>query len=210
MPGTLIQINRSSGGIPKRPALGPVPVTRAGLEGDDHRNLKYHGGPDKAILMVAVEVLDDLKTKGFPVFPGAIGENLTVTGLDPGNWRSGQRYRIGDEVVIELTTLRTPCANLDVYNPGIKATLYDAKCKAGNPETPNWARGGFYARVIHEGLLVPGAPVTLESESCRLSNPVMRPDNPPEHPLRQDLPQRSRSLLMPVRHRHPFRRNPRH
>ncbi len=166
MSGTLLQINRSPGGILKRPALGLVPVTRAGLEGDDHRNLKYHGGPDKAVLMVALETLDDLKAKGYPVFPGAIGENLTVTGLDPANWRSGQRYRIGDEVVIELTTLRTPCSNLDVYNPKIKTELYDANCKAGNPNTPVWARGGFYGRVIHEGLLIPGAPVTLESESC--------------------------------------------
>lgn len=166
MNGTVIQINRSAGGIPKRPALGVVKLTREGLEGDGHRNLKYHGGPNKAVLMVSAETLDELKGAGYPVFPGAIGENLTVTGLDPARWRSGQRYRIGDEVVIELTTLRTPCSNLDVYKPEIKAELYDSKCKAGDPGTPKWARGGFYARVIHEGLLVPGAPVTLESEAC--------------------------------------------
>ena len=148
MPGIVIQINRSSGGLPKRPALGPVTVTREGLEGDDHRNLKYHGGPDKAVLMLALETLDDLKAKGFPIFPGGLGENLTVSGLDPAQWRSGQRYRLGEDVVIELTTLRTPCSN------------------AGDPPTPQWARGGFYGRVIHGGLLVPGSGVALESEAC--------------------------------------------
>jgi len=66
--------------------------------------------------------------------------------------------------VIELTTLRMPCLNLDVYGPAIKSELYDSRCKAGDPDTEKWARGGFYARVIHEGLVVPGAPVTLESE----------------------------------------------
>lgn len=166
MPGILIQINRSPGGLPKRPALGPVTVAREGLEGDDHRNLKYHGGPDKAVLMLALETLDDLKAKGFSVFPGALGENLTVTGLDPGQWRSGKRYRLGEDVVIELTTLRTPCSNLDVYKSDMKAELYDARCKAGDPTTARWARGGFYARVIHGGLLGTGAAVTLESEAC--------------------------------------------
>ena len=166
MPGIVIQINRSSGGLPKRPALGPVTVTREGLEGDDHANLKYHGGPDKAVLMLALETLDDLKAKGFPIFPGGLGENLTVSGLDPAQWRSGQRYRPGEDVVIELTTLRTPCSNLNVYNSGIKAELYDARCKAGDPTTPKWARGGFYGRVIHGGLLVPGSAVALESETC--------------------------------------------
>ena len=45
-----------------------------------------------------------------------------------------------------------------------KKDIYDARCKAGDPDTPKWAKAGFYARVVHEGLVVPGAPVTLESE----------------------------------------------
>ncbi|HXJ40074.1 MAG TPA: MOSC domain-containing protein [Bryobacteraceae bacterium] len=164
MPGILTHINRSNGGLPKLVVSAPVVLTPEGLEGDRHRNLKYHGGPDKAVLMLAAEHLEYLKQKGFAVFPGALGENLTVSGLDPARWRSGQRYRLGDDPIIELTTLRVPCLNLDVYDPAIKTELYDAACKAGNPDSPNWARGGFYARVIRAGLLVPGAPVTLESE----------------------------------------------
>jgi len=164
MTGRLVQINRSPGGLPKRPVEGPLMVTREGLEGDRHRNLKYHGGPNKAVLMIAAENLEELKDRGYRIVAGSLGENLTVEGLDFRRWRAGQRYRIGEDLVIELTTLRTPCLNLDVYDPAIKAELYDARCKAGNPDTPRWARGGFYARIVHEGLVVAGAPVTLESE----------------------------------------------
>src|SRR4051794_25514472 len=166
MSGILTHISRSNGGLPKLVISGPVLLQPGGVEGDRQRNLKYHGGPDKAVLMLASEYLDDLKTRGFAVYPGALGENLTVSGLEPARWRAGQRYRIGDDPIIELTTLRVPCYNLDVYDPAIRAELYDRACRAGNPESPKWARGGFYARVIRAGLLVPGAPVTLQSESC--------------------------------------------
>ncbi len=162
--GTLMQISRSPGGLPKRPIEGPVMLNREGVEADWQRNRKYHGGPDKAVLMISAEVLDDLAAKGFTVYPGALGENLTVSGLDPANWRSGQRYAIGEDAVIELTTLRTPCDNLLPYGNGIHAELYDAKCKARNPDTPRWARGGFYARVVHRGLLVPGSQIVLQSD----------------------------------------------
>ncbi len=71
-----------------------------------------HGGPKQAVLMASAEVIDDLAARGFPVYYGAIGENLTVSGLDPHMWRAGQRYRVGMDAVIELTKRRTPCLNL--------------------------------------------------------------------------------------------------
>ena len=70
----------------------------------------------------------------------------------------------GDEAVIEFTTLRAPCANLNPYGPGIHGELYDAQCKAGDVTAAHWAHGGFYARVIHAGLISAGVPVILESE----------------------------------------------
>lgn len=164
MTGILTHICRSNGGIPKQVVPGPVMLTPEGVEGDRHRNLKYHGGPDKAVLMIDSDTLDDLRAAGYSVYPGALGENLTVSGLDRSRWRTGQRYSIGDGPIIELTTLRVPCLNLDIYGPPIKKEMYDSACKAGNPDTPRWARGGFYARVIRGGLLVPGAPITLQSE----------------------------------------------
>jgi MOSC domain-containing protein YiiM len=162
--GILKQINRSPGGLPKRAVDGPVMLRKLGIEGDLHRNMVVHGGTDKAVLMASAEFLDGLIAKGFPVFYGAIGDNLTVSGLDPHLWRAGQRWRIGDDVTIELTALRGPCSNLHVYGVAIQRELYDAQCKAGDVRAPHWAHGGFYARIIREGLICAGVPVLLESD----------------------------------------------
>jgi MOSC domain-containing protein YiiM len=164
MHGYLKQINRSNGGLPKRVVPNPVMLHHEGVEWDRHRNLKRHGGPDKAVLMIAAGLIDSLADRGFPVFYGALGENLTVSDFDPHLWRAGQRYRVGPDAVIELTVLREPCANLHVYGPPIKSELYDAQCKSGDIASPHWAHGGFYARVIHTGLIFTGAPVILESD----------------------------------------------
>ncbi len=164
--GVLKQINRSNGGLPKRAVNGAVLLSEDGVPGDRQRNLKYHGGPAKAVLMISAEFVDCLQQRGFPVFYGALGENLTVSGLDPHMWRAGQRYGIGDTAVIELTTLRTPCVNLDVYGAPIKRELYDAQCKAGDFTSAHWANGGFYARVVRFGLIFPDAPVILLSDAA--------------------------------------------
>ncbi len=141
-------------------------LSQACVEGDRWNNPRFHGGPDKAVLMAAAELIDDLAARGFPVCYGAIGENLTVAGLDPHLWRIGQRYRLGGEAVIELTKLRTPCASLDVYGPAIKAELYDARCKAKDTTSPHWGQGGFYARVIRPGIIQAGDEIILESDAA--------------------------------------------
>ena len=164
MRGILKQINRSNGGLPKRAVDGPAMLGELGIEGDRQRNLKFHGGPDKAVLMIAAEFIDELTAMGYPVYYGALGENLTVAGLDPHLWREGQRYRIGDDAVLELTRLRSPCLNLIPYGPGIGNELYDARCKTRDVTSPKWGNGGFYARVVRQGLLVAGAAVVLESD----------------------------------------------
>lgn len=162
--GVLRQINRSIGGVPKLALAGPVMVTETGVEGDQQSDLRHHGGPFKAVLMIAAEVIEDLAARGFTVYPGALGENFTVAGLDPAMWRGGQQYRIGADVVIELTTLREPCSNLFSYGRYIGEELYDARCKNGDITSPHWARGGFYARVVQGGVIAAGSPVELISD----------------------------------------------
>jgi len=160
--GRIIQINISGGGMPKR-AIASGNLTTAGFEGDSWAHPQLHGGPGKAVLMIAGETVELLRAKGFPVYPGALGENLTTEGLLPARWRMGQQYMVG-EAIIELTTLREPCSGLNVYGPSIKKEIYDSLVKAGNPDTPRWALGGFYARVVHPGLVFPGTVISLLSE----------------------------------------------
>jgi MOSC domain-containing protein YiiM len=162
--GIVKQINRSRGGLPKLPVEGIVRLTAEGVEGDWQRNRKHHGGPDKAVLMIAAEAVEELAAQGYPVANGSLGENLTVSGMDRHNWRTGQRYRVGDGCVIELTAPRVPCLNLDSYGAGIKTELYDAACRAKDVTSPRWANGGFYARVLREGFVFAGASIELTEE----------------------------------------------
>ena len=110
--------------------------------------------PRKAILLVTIEGIDELISQGFPLFPGALGENLTTRGLDRRALRIGQRFQAG-EAAIELTTIRTPCATLDVYGSGIQAAMYDARVQKGDPESQRWGLSGFYASVVQPGTFAP-------------------------------------------------------
>jgi len=151
--GSIVQINVSPGGIPKRPIAEAI-VTAAGIQGDGWAHPQIHGGPNQALLLIGSEAIPELVAQGFPLFPGALGENLTTVGLDRRLLRAGQRYRAG-EVMLELTKLRAPCDTLSVYGPGIQRAVYDAQASAGDASSPRWALGGFYARVLQAGTLRP-------------------------------------------------------
>lgn len=159
----VVQINISPGGIPKK----SVPVGRAvfgRIEGDDWNDRRYHGWPDQAVCLFSVELIEELKIEGFPLFPGALGENLTTRGLDFHKVRIGEVYRVGAEVEIGITKIRVPCRTITVYGEGIMKTMYDLEVKEGNVHTPKWGRSGFYAEVLKEGVIHPGDPVELMEE----------------------------------------------
>jgi len=151
--GSIVQINISPGGIPKRP-IAEAEVTPEGIRGDSWAHPQFHGGPQQALLLITSEGIAELIEQGYPLHAGALGENLTVTGLDRRQMRIGQRYRVG-EVLIELTKMRAPCATLKVYGPSIGQAVYDHQVKAGDASSPRWGLGGFYARVLHGGVVRP-------------------------------------------------------
>lgn len=158
MTGTVVQVSVSKGGIPKR-AIPSGTLTEIGIAGDAWR-YPFHGGRRKAILVIAIEGIDELVARGFALFPGALGENLTTRGLDRRELRLGQRFRVG-AAAIELVRIRTPCATLDVYGPGIQGAIYDATVQAGDPSSDRWGLSGFYASVIQPGLISVGDSIAL-------------------------------------------------
>jgi len=153
MTGSIVQINVSPGGIPKRPTA-EAEVTPEGIRGDSWAHPQIHGGPRQALLLITSEGIEELIGQGYPLYAGALGENLTVAGLDRREMRIGQRYRAG-EVLIELTKIRSPCATLDVFGPAIKQAVYDAQVNAGDVSSPRWGLSGFYARVLRAGVVRP-------------------------------------------------------
>jgi MOSC domain-containing protein YiiM len=102
--GSILQINISRGGVPKRPVSESV-ATPLGLEGDVCAHPEIHGGPRQAVLLIASEAVEELIARGYPLFFGALGENFTTRGLDRRAFRLGQRFRLGG-AVIELTKVR--------------------------------------------------------------------------------------------------------
>jgi MOSC domain-containing protein YiiM len=151
--GSIVQVNASPGGIPKWPISSGM-LTPLGLAGDACAHPEIHGGPKQAVLMIASEVIDELKSLGYPVFYGALGENLTTRGLDRRQLRIGQQLRAGG-AIIEITKVRGPCASLDIYGPAIKQEIYDTQVNAGDPTSPRWGMSGFYARVLQPGHVRP-------------------------------------------------------
>jgi MOSC domain-containing protein YiiM len=160
MTGTIVQVNVSRGGVPKH-AIPSGDLTPAGVAGDSWR-YRFHGGPKQAVLLITLEGIEELVAQGFPLYPGALGENLTTRGLDRRALRFGQRLQVGG-ATIELTKARQPCATLNVYGTGVQAAMYDARVAKGDPESPLWGLSGFYASVAQPGTVRPGDAVTLVS-----------------------------------------------
>jgi MOSC domain-containing protein YiiM len=109
--GTIHQISVSDGGVPKL-AVPEAEVAVGGLEGDRQRDRRNHGGPDRAICLFSLDVIERLRVEGHPIAPGTAGENITVSGVDWGLMQPGTRLRLGDRVLLEVTRFTTPCTNI--------------------------------------------------------------------------------------------------
>ena len=100
--------------IDKRPVAGPVQVSATGLDGDQQLS-RAHGGTDRAVYAYANEDAQWWGAAlGRDIPPGLFGENLRTTGLDVNAARIGDRWRVGDGVLLEVRMPRTPCENLSM------------------------------------------------------------------------------------------------
>ncbi|NED01180.1 MOSC domain-containing protein [Streptomyces sp. SID6648] len=148
-------------GIDKRPVEGPVEVRDpgpkgvggSGLSGDAVSDLRHHGGSDQAVYAFAREDLDDWERElgGKRLANGVFGENFTTLGLDVSGALIGERWRVGADLVLEVTSGRIPCRTF-----------------AEHVGEQGWVkrftqRGvtGAYLRVIEPGTVRAGDPVEI-------------------------------------------------
>ena len=139
--GTLVSINVSKGGVPKRP-LKSCWISEKGLEGDRQRDLEYHGGPTRALCLYSQDLIDALRAEGHPISAGTIGENFTVSGVPWSEMVPGAQFDVG-EVRVELTDYAVPCNNIAGSFAGRRMVRVSQKVH------PGWSR--LYARVLKEG-----------------------------------------------------------
>ena len=152
MHGRIFQLNSSTGGVPKLPVREAI-VTELGLADDAHNFPDIHGGPERALCLYSLERILELQTEGHPIFPGAIGENVTISGLDWEKVQPGDRLQLGDEVLIEITKFTTPCNSME---PSFLDGNYARLSQKANP---GYSR--VYARVLQTGRLVVGQTVSV-------------------------------------------------
>ncbi|GGJ46702.1 MOSC domain-containing protein [Deinococcus roseus] len=175
-------------GIFKRPVLTPVHVGALGLTGDTICDTRNHGGPDQAVYVYGMLDYQWWENElGVPLLPGTFGENLTLSHLASSNLLIGDRFEIGS-VVLEVTSPRIPCSTL--------------AARMGDPTFVKRFRAaerpGAYCRVLQEGTLQAGDPVThrvYPGEPVRLNQLFEDFFEPP-----RDLQRIRRHLAAPVHH----------
>ena len=138
-------------GIFKLPITGPVMVRRLNLDGDQQGDLTVHGGVDKAVYCYASEHYPAWQQELARELPhGTFGENLTISGLLEPDLHVGDVLSVGD-AVLQVSQPRFPC-----YKLGIK--IGDQRFVQRFQLS---GRSGFYCRVLEEGLIEAGQPISL-------------------------------------------------
>ena len=131
-----------STGIFKSPVAGRVRMRRLNLDGDEQADLTVHGGQDKAVYAYPSEHYPFWKKElpGVDLPWGALGENLTTSGLLETGVFLGDRYTIGTAEVV-VTQPRNPCFKLNLkFGRDDMVTRFLVS-----------HRSGFYLRVLREG-----------------------------------------------------------
>jgi MOSC domain-containing protein YiiM/ribosomal protein S18 acetylase RimI-like enzyme len=150
--GRVVQVNVSSGGVPKLP-VGEAWVSTLGVAGDGHNDRTTHGGPHRAVCLFGIEAIERLQAEGHPVGPGGVGENLTTEGIEWSLLPVGTRARVGDKLLLELADTAGPCATQ-------KPNFSDGRFSRISIDMhPSDAR--MYARVLEEGTVRTGDPIEL-------------------------------------------------
>jgi MOSC domain-containing protein YiiM len=138
-----------------------------GVQDDCHagRTVKHRSrvarDPDRPNLrqvhLVHAELLRELRTAGFNVVSGGMGENITTAGLDLLSLPTGALLRIGEEAVVQVTGLRNPCRQLDRLQRGLMTAVLDRDA-AGNLIR----KAGIMGVVLVGGDVRPGDPIRVE------------------------------------------------
>ncbi|MFN8112439.1 MAG: MOSC domain-containing protein [Solirubrobacterales bacterium] len=144
----LLTINGSprKTGIFKVPADGPVRLENDAVAGDSVVDTQVHGGYDKAVYSYAAEDYEWWSGElGRELGPGDFGENLTTSGIELGEARIGERWRVG-KALLEVSEPRQPCSTLGAKMGDQRFVKRFAKA----------LRLGTYLRIIEPGEVAAG------------------------------------------------------
>lgn len=147
--------------IGKLPRSGPVACGPMGLDGDEQADLSVHGGLSKAVYAYPAEHLAFWRTvraqaraAGWDdeVPPGAVGENLTLSGVNERSLWIGDRLCLAGGVVLAVSEPRFPCFKFNAamgFSKAAKLMVESGFC-------------GAYLAVVEPGRLQAGETFTLQ------------------------------------------------
>lgn len=143
-------------GFSKQPQKFIRLLAGLGVEGDAHCGAtvqhlylkrKNSNAPNRMqVHLIQQELFADLHAHGYAVQPGELGENITTSGSDLLALPTGTQLHLGADAVIELTGLRTPCKQIDGFQPGLMKRLVTGSKTSERP-----ARAGVMAVVLTGG-----------------------------------------------------------
>jgi MOSC domain-containing protein YiiM len=136
--GTVIAVAADRGHHFSKPLQRAIVMVEGhGIEGDAHAGAFIrHRHLARArprlpnlrqVHLIPCELFGTLLAEGYDVGPGDLGENVTTAGVPLEKLPLGTRIRLGDDAVVELTGLRTPCALIDRFQCGLKRSLISDK-----------------------------------------------------------------------------------
>ncbi|ORY58795.1 pyruvate kinase-like protein [Pseudomassariella vexata] len=135
--------------INKNPRKGKVKVTRTGLVGDEMQ-YEMHGGSEKALHQYCASHYqkwnEEIHNREHLFKIGGFGENLSTALLSEDNVCIGDKFRLGPEVIVEVSEPRCPCFKLN----------HRFEYKKASTMAQNSGRTGWYLRVLQEGHLQEG------------------------------------------------------
>lgn len=137
----------------KKAVQGSVQVHRLGVNGDQQKNKRVHGGEHRAILMYSADHYVAWEQElGIRLPYGAFAENFTISHIDEDHVCIGDIFAIGPELLVEVSQPRQPCKQINQYWQREDLTQ----------QVDVTGRTGWYLRVLHPGSVEVGMPVKLQ------------------------------------------------
>ena len=168
MVGTVTAVSRSATYTFSKPNQASIRLLAGlGVEGDAHMGAtvkhRWRVAQDpsqpnlRQVHLIHAELFDELRTAGFAISAGQMGENITTRGIDLLGLPAGARLHLGVTAVVELTGLRDPCSQLDTLRSGLMAAVLDHDAN-GNLIR----KAGVMSIVLVGGEVKAGDPIVVE------------------------------------------------
>ncbi|MHA6261086.1 MOSC domain-containing protein [Sporosarcina sp. CAU 1771] len=126
-------------------------LTKQGFQGDGVADIRFHGGPDRAVCVYSQEHYSLWNKEFETTLPhSAFGENLTVTNMNEHQVHIGDTFRLGD-ALIQITQGRIPCSTITKRTqiPLLLARIIET------------GYTGYLCRVLEEGTVRRDSKITL-------------------------------------------------